>query len=386
MSLKNKLKNNQLTIGSWITIGNSSIIEIMATAGFEWLCIDMEHTSIDLATAKMLITTIHANNIKALVRVSKNEEVAIKKVMDMGADGVIVPMIKSKKDAQMAIDFVKYPPTGKRGVGLYRAQNYGIGFEEYKKWVEEEAIIIAQIEHIEAVKNIEDILRIDGIDGTIVGPYDLSASMGFPGKYNRSDVQKAIKKVELACRKYKKPYGFHVIESDPTKLQQRIDEGCTFLAYSLDFFFLGDSARYGKSLVNNHIVMAYDNWNKLKKNISIKDKNINFNIRDIWFINMGKNIGFEQNGKGDKFLRPVLIIKKFTKNLFFGIPLTSTLRDGNYFDKVKLHNKSSGLLLLQAKTFDSKRLVYKMGTIGNKQFEEIVNNFTKLINPTKGSD
>jgi len=386
MSLKNKLKNNQLTIGSWITIGNSSIIEIMATAGFEWLCIDMEHTSIDLATAKMLITTIHANNIKALVRVSKNEEVAIKKVMDMGADGVIVPMIKSKKDAQMAIDFVKYPPTGKRGVGLYRAQNYGIGFEEYKKWVEEEAIIIAQIEHIEAVKNIEDILKVDGIDGTIVGPYDLSASMGFPGKYNRSDVQKAIKKVELACRKYKKPYGFHVIESDPTKLQQRIDEGCTFLAYSLDFFFLGDSARYGKSLVNNHIVMAYDNWNKLKKNISIKDKNINFNIRDIWFINMGKNIGFEQNGKGDKFLRPVLIIKKFTKNLFFGIPLTSTLRDGNYFDKVKLHNKSSGLLLLQAKTFDSKRLVYKMGTIGNKQFEEIVNNFTKLINPTKGSD
>ena len=129
MSLKNKLKNNQLTIGSWITIGNSSVIEIMATAGFEWLCIDMEHTSIDLATAKMLITTIHANNIKALVRVSKNEEVAIKKVMDMGADGVIVPMIKSKKDAQMAIDFVKYPPTGKRGVGLYRAQNYGIGFE-----------------------------------------------------------------------------------------------------------------------------------------------------------------------------------------------------------------------------------------------------------------
>jgi len=249
MSLKNKLKNNQLTVGSWITIGNSSVIEIMATAGFEWLCIDMEHTSIDLETAKMLITTIHANDIKALVRVSKNEEVAIKKVMDMGADGVIVPMVKSKEEAQMAIDFVKYPPTGKRGVGLYRAQNYGIGFEEYKKWVEEEAIVIAQIEHIEAVENIEDILAVDGIDGTIVGPYDLSASMGFPGEYNRSDVQKAIKKVKLACKKHKKPYGFHVIESDPAKLQSRIDEGCTFLAYSLDFFFLGDSARAGMKTI-----------------------------------------------------------------------------------------------------------------------------------------
>ena len=249
MSLKQKLKDNELTIGSWITIGNSSVIEIMATAGFEWLCIDMEHTSIDLETAKMLITTIHANNIKALVRVSKNEEVAIKKVMDMGADGVIVPMIKTKEEAQMAIDFVKYPPVGKRGVGLYRAQNYGIGFEAYKKWVEEEAIIIAQIEHIEAVKNIEEILNTDGIDGTIIGPYDLSGSMGFPGDYNREDVKKAIKEVELACKRHKKPYGFHVIESDPTILQSKINEGCTFLAYSLDFFFLGDSARAGMTTI-----------------------------------------------------------------------------------------------------------------------------------------
>lgn len=245
MSLKNKLKNNKLTIGSWITIGESSVVEIMASAGFEWLCIDMEHTSIDLPTAKMLIITIHANDMKALVRVSKNEEVVIKKVMDMGADGVIVPMIKTKEEAQMAIDFVKYPPIGKRGVGLYRAQNYGIGFEEYKIWVEKEAVIIAQIEHIEAVENIEDILSVDGIDGTIVGPYDLSGSMGFPGDYYREDVKAAIKKVKIACKKHNKPYGFHVIESDPEKLESRIDEGCTFLAYSLDFFFLGDSVRSG---------------------------------------------------------------------------------------------------------------------------------------------
>lgn len=245
MSLKNKLKNNQLTIGSWITIGNSSVIEIMSTAGFEWLCIDMEHTSIDLTTAQILITTIQSKNMKALVRVSKNEEVAIKKVMDMGADGIIVPMIKNKYEALMAIDFVKYPPNGKRGVGLYRAQNYGMGFEEYKKWVDEESVIIAQIEHIEAVENIDEILSTEGIDGTIVGPYDLSGSMGFPGAYHREEVKEAIKKIKIACKKANKPYGFHVIESDPSKLQERINEGCTFLAYSLDFFFLGDNAREG---------------------------------------------------------------------------------------------------------------------------------------------
>lgn len=249
MNLKQKLSKNELTLGSWITIGNSSVVEIMATAGFDWLCIDMEHTSIDLATAKMLITTIHANDMKALVRVSKNEEVAIKKVMDMGADGVIVPMVKSKEDAQMAVEFVQYPPIGKRGVGLYKAQNYGIGFDKYKKWVEDEAVIIAQIEHIEAVENIDEILQTEGIDGTIVGPYDLSGSMGYPGEYHRTDVVEAIKIVENACKKHNKPYGFHVIESDPHKLQERIAEGCTFLAYSLDFFFLGNSARAGMKVV-----------------------------------------------------------------------------------------------------------------------------------------
>jgi len=245
MTLKEKLKNNTLTIGSWITIGNIAVVEIMATAGFEWLCVDMEHTTIDLNQAKILISTIQAHNIKALVRVSKNEEVIIKKVMDMGADGVIVPMIKNREEAKEAVGYVKYPPDGNRGVGLYRAQGYGIKFEEYKQWVKDEAIIIAQIEHIDAVNNIDEILAVDGIDGTIVGPYDLSGSMGMPGEYHRDEVKEAIEKVRLACKKHNTPYGFHVIESDPQKLMERIDEGCTFLAYSLDFFFLGDSAREG---------------------------------------------------------------------------------------------------------------------------------------------
>lgn len=251
-SLKQKLKNNQLSIGSWITIGHPSIVEIMSNAGFEWLTIDLEHTSIDLSMAQILITTIQACGIKALVRVSKNEEVAIKKVLDMGADGVIVPMINNKQDALKAVDYVKYPPSGKRGVGLYRAQNYGLGFDEYKKWVNDEVIIIAQIEHIEAVENIDDIISTYGIDGTIIGPYDLSGSMGYPGDYNRDDVKEAIKRVKESCKKYNVPYGFHVIESNPSNLQSKIDEGCTFLAYSTDFFFLGDSSRDGMNKIKGN--------------------------------------------------------------------------------------------------------------------------------------
>lgn len=245
MSLKYKLKTNQLTIGSWVTIGHPSVIDIMSSAGFEWLVVDMEHTSIDLSMAHNLIATIQANGMKALVRVSKNEEVIIKRVLDMGADGIVVPMVKSKADALEAIGYAKYPPKGNRGVGLFRAQKYGLGFEVYKKWVDEELVIIAQIEHIEAVRNIEEIIMTEGIDGIIIGPYDLSGSMGYPGEYNREDVKEAIEKVLQTCKEKNVPSGFHVIESNPAKLQERIDEGCTFLAYSLDFFFLGNSARDG---------------------------------------------------------------------------------------------------------------------------------------------
>lgn len=234
---------NKLTIGSWLTVGHPSVVEIMASAGFKWLVVDLEHTSIDLSMAQILITTIQANAMKAYVRVSNNEEVVIKRVMDMGADGVIVPMVKNKQEAEEAVDYVKYPPIGKRGVGLYRAQKYGIGFEEYKKWNDKESIVIAQIEHIEAVKNIEDILTTEGIDGIIVGPYDLSGSMGKPGCYEDEDVKEALEKVKKACFALKKPLGFHVIQSDAKKLQEKIDEGYTFLAFSLDFFFLGEKAR-----------------------------------------------------------------------------------------------------------------------------------------------
>ncbi len=247
MSLKTKLKNNQLTIGSWIMMGNPMSVEVMALAGFEWLVIDIEHTSIDLETTQSLITTIQASGIKALVRVSKNEEVIIKRVLDMGADGLIIPMICSKKDAIQAINYAKYPPVGKRGVGLYRASKYGTNFDAYKKWVDEELVIIAQIEHIDAVNNIDDILQVEGIDGTIIGPYDLSGSLGHPGEFERDDVKDAVSKVVDKCKKYGIPSGFHVVDTDPVLLQTKIDQGCTFLAYGIDYFFMRDAAVNGMS-------------------------------------------------------------------------------------------------------------------------------------------
>jgi len=258
MSLKNKLKNNELTLGSWIMLNDPMSVEVMALAGFEWLVVDIEHTSIDLSQTENLIRTIQSKNIKALVRVSKNEEVIIKKVLDMGADGIIVPMVCSQEDATRAVEFAKYPPIGKRGVGLYRASGYGTTFEEYKKWVDEELVIIAQIEHIDAVKNIDDILDIEGIDGTIIGPYDLSGSMGFPGEFEREDVKDAVQQVLEKCKKKNIPSGFHVVDTDPIKLQEKIDQGCTFLAYGIDYFFMRDASMNGMKKISENLEFRVD--------------------------------------------------------------------------------------------------------------------------------
>lgn len=242
-SLKQKLANNQLTVGSWVTLPSAGVVEIMLAEKFEWLVLDMEHSSMNHETAQMLITTIQAKQRAALVRVGRNDDLIIKRVLDAGADGVIVPMVNSKADAEKAVSHVKYPPIGKRGVGLSRAQDYGYGFDEYKDWLTNSSVLICQIEHIQAVNEIEEILLTPGVDGIIIGPYDLSASMGIPGMFDKPEVQEAIARVEAACKKHNKPCGFHVIKPEYEMLKAKIDTGYSFLAFSLDFFFLGAKVR-----------------------------------------------------------------------------------------------------------------------------------------------
>ncbi len=252
-NLKEKLKNRELSLGSWLTIPHQSVIEIMSSAGFEWLTIDLEHSAIDISTLQNLVGHVQANQMEALVRVSKNEEVIIKRVMDAGANGIIVPMVKNAEEAKQAVSWVKYPPHGTRGVGLSRAQHYGIAFNEYNKWVQEESIVIAQIEHIEGVNNLAEILDVEGIDGIIVGPYDLSASMGKPGMFYDDDVKEVLAKIDKITLEKSKNLGFHVIESDYKKVIDKLDMHYNFLAFSLDFFFLGDKAREQMELLKSNI-------------------------------------------------------------------------------------------------------------------------------------
>lgn len=243
MQLKSKLARNALTIGSWVTLGHPAIAEIMAAAGFDWLVLDMEHSVLELSEVQILIQVLDGQQCPAIVRLTSNHPDQIKRVMDAGAAGVMVPMVKTAADAEAAVQAVYYPPRGRRGVGLARAQGYGARFQEYRHWLEDNAIIVAMIEHIDAVNEIDSILSVPGIDAYIIGPYDLSGSMGRPGELDYPDVQSAIEKVREAGRRLDKPGGIHVVEPDPEALRRNIDAGFNFLGYGLDIRILDTLCR-----------------------------------------------------------------------------------------------------------------------------------------------
>jgi 2-keto-3-deoxy-L-rhamnonate aldolase RhmA len=244
-SLKKSLELSELTVGSWLQIGNTTIAEVMVQAGFDWLVVDMEHSAISIDQTQLLIRTIDLAGCVPLVRLSNNDPTLIKRVMDAGSHGIIVPNVNSADDAIAAVNAVRYPPAGTRGVGLWRAQGYGFDFEKYKKWQEENSIVIAQIEHIKGIENLEQILNVNGIDATIIGPYDLSGSLGCPGEFEHPEVKNALLRYNSICKKLNKPMGIHVITPKPQDLQQAIEKGYSFVAWSLDAFFLGFSCREG---------------------------------------------------------------------------------------------------------------------------------------------
>lgn len=253
MNLKKRLQRRELTIGSWLSFGYTPITEIMAKSGFDWLVIDMEHTAIDEFDAQQMIQIISLAGCIPLVRVGKNDELIIKRVMDSGAHGVIVPMVNTREEAMKAVDAVKYPPKGKRGVGISRAQQYGMGFQEYKEWAEKNSIVIVQIEHIKGVENLSEIMSTDGVDGFIVGPYDLSASMGFPGCFDEQCVKDALKEVVLFINNSSKPGGFHVVHSNEELLKQKIAEGYRFIAYGDDMVFFSEKIKAEEKKWKNFI-------------------------------------------------------------------------------------------------------------------------------------
>lgn len=236
---------SSVRIGTWITLGNASIAEILLRAGFDWLTIDLEHSAITFGEAQRMIQVIDLGGGTPYVRVGSHDPTEIKRVLDAGAHGVIVPMIQNREQAEKAVAAVKYPPQGTRGVGLGRAQGYGTSFKKYQEWAASSSKVYFQIEHVDAIENLESILTVKGCDGVFIGPYDLSASLGFPGEFDHPEVKKAIERFHKVTANKKVEKGIHVIEPNPAEVQKRIAEGFNFIAYCLDTLFLARMCERG---------------------------------------------------------------------------------------------------------------------------------------------
>jgi len=242
---KDRLLKNEILLGSWITLAHPSIAEILASAGYDWLVVDMEHTTISIEQAGELIRVIDLCGVVPLVRLTSNSADQIKQIMDAGAHGIIVPMVCRVEDAINAVAATRYAPQGIRGVGLARAQKFGPGFDDYLQWQKNGPVVIVQIEHKDALDNLEEIFSVPGVDGFIIGPYDLSCSMGIPGKFEDPDFKKAVSKVLKTGLKMNFPAGIHIVEPDQVRLAQVIKEGYQLIAYSVDIRMLDVEARKG---------------------------------------------------------------------------------------------------------------------------------------------
>ena len=238
MQLKQKLQSNERVLGTWLSISSSAVAEIMGKAGFDLVVVDLEHSTLSIADAGELIRVIDLSGSCPVVRVSSNDLVQIKRVLDAGAEGIIIPMITTAEEVQRASEAMLFPPRGRRGVGLGRAQAYGPGFKDYFETESQSLTLITQIEHIDAIANLDEIFGSGLVDGFIVGPYDLSCSLGVPGKFDHKEMVNALSEIRTCAERHGIPGGLHVVEPDVSGVKTGYQSGYRLMIYSVDFRIL----------------------------------------------------------------------------------------------------------------------------------------------------
>jgi 2-keto-3-deoxy-L-rhamnonate aldolase RhmA len=242
-TLKQRLISGEPTVGSWLMLGSAAAAEVLAGAGFDWLVVDLEHTATTEREAEEIFRAIELKGSVPLVRLTSNNPDQIKRMLDAGAEGFIVPMVKSAEDARAAVAAAHYPPRGKRSFALSRAQGYGPGFQAYVDGASDRTLVIALIEHVDAINNLESILAVDGIDATMIGPYDLSGSIGKPGRFDDPEVVALVNRYVQLSKAAGVPYGYHVVSTDYTAVEAKLAAGFGFVVFSTDTLFLGATAR-----------------------------------------------------------------------------------------------------------------------------------------------
>lgn len=249
--IKKKFLNREKIFGGWVSFEVAAISEIFSAINFDFIAIDMEHTTISNQVAKNIILACNSHNKPCFPRpVSFSNEI-LKPVLDSGADGIIATTVNSSKDVKEFISNVKYPNIGIRSYGINRAQTYGLLETEYFKLWNQYSTCIIQIESKQGVDNLEDILNHNEIDGIMVGPYDLAGSLGVPGKTDHKLVKSACRYIVETCKKFKVSCGTQVSIFNKKKIKDIFNFGYNFVILGSDLFILKNWALDTNKLINN---------------------------------------------------------------------------------------------------------------------------------------
>ncbi|ABO08842.1 HpcH/HpaI aldolase family protein [Pyrobaculum calidifontis] len=230
------------TFGVWITIPHPEVVEILSNLPFDWFMFDMEHAPITVEKLETMLMPLRGSDIVPLARVPWNDPVEIKRVLDLGVAGVLVPWVNTREEAERAVKAVRYPPWGIRGVGPRRSVMYGFAdvVKYYKEW-DENYVLLVQVETAEAVENVEEIASVEGVTGLFVGPNDLSASLGAFRDFKNPKFTAALERVLAAAKSRGKLAG--VMTYSPEEAARMVEMGFNFVALSHDVKYLVEGAK-----------------------------------------------------------------------------------------------------------------------------------------------
>ena len=239
-NLRKKLVQG-VSYGAWVTIGNPDVSDILQGLPFDWLVFDTEHSPIGAETVSHMIQVLDEEKVSPLVRVGANDQYLIKMALDMGAHGVVVPLVNTREDAEVAVSYCKYPPVGVRGVAPRKAADYGLSAAEYLRKANEETLLLVQVETKKALENLDAILGVKGVDVAFVGPTDLTMSLGFLDDRSNPRILEEMRGVVEKCQEYGKIPGIMALTADEAKRDASM--GFRFISLASDVRHLMEGAR-----------------------------------------------------------------------------------------------------------------------------------------------
>lgn len=236
------------TIGTWLQIPSPDVAEIVGRMGYDWAAVDLEHGSFARCHLPDMFRALERWGTLPFARVAEASRRDIKMALDSGARGLIFPMIETRAQLDEAVAWSLYPggaeyTRGARGVGFSRANAFGMDFPAHSgpDGLGQEILLAAQIEHVNALAHLDEIFAHPRLDAYMIGPYDLSASMGLTGLFDHPEFLAVLDKIEQKARVHGMRKGYHVVKPDPALLREKIAAGHTFIAYGIDSLFLQES-------------------------------------------------------------------------------------------------------------------------------------------------